>query len=41
MKTFKLNNGIEIPALGYGVFQIRMRLNVNSVFMMQSWLATV
>lgn len=22
MKTFKLNNGIEIPALGYGVFQI-------------------
>lgn len=22
MKTFKLNNGVEIPVLGFGVFQI-------------------
>lgn len=34
-KTVKLNNGVEMPILGYGVYQIAPR-NVNVAYWMLS-----
>ena len=29
MQTVKLNNGIEMPNIGFGVYQVPVPLNVN------------
>ena len=34
MQKVTLNNGVEMPIIGFGVFQIQMRLNANNVLWM-------
>ena len=34
MQTVKLNNGIEMPLLGFGVFQMTMPLNAKERLLM-------
>ncbi len=36
MQTIKLNNGIEMPILGFGVYQIEDQASANNVYMMPS-----
>lgn len=33
MKTVKLNNGVEMPILGFGVYQIKPEDTENVVFL--------
>lgn len=36
MQKVKLNNGIEMPILGFGVYQIETKPSANNVCMMPS-----
>ncbi len=41
METVKLNNGVEMPILGFGVFQVPDLRNVNEAYWTRLNLVTV
>jgi diketogulonate reductase-like aldo/keto reductase len=41
MQKVILNNGVEMPIIGFGVYQIEDAMNVNNPFTMPLWQAIV